>query len=100
MGLIQLEVVNDETKSGRNRHGGRDISRFGLEYVLGKSSSGKTGVGPIDFFDASEYPTRIAAEIKDFDPEDYMDKKEARTHGPVRAIRRSRQPRSAQRCEA
>ena len=32
----------------------------------------------IEAFDVSEYPTHIAAEIKDFNPEEYMDKKEAR----------------------
>jgi 3-oxoacyl-[acyl-carrier-protein] synthase II len=40
--------------------------------------SGKSGVSLIDSFDVSDYPTRIAASIKNFDPEDYMDKKEAR----------------------
>jgi len=39
---------------------------------------GKSGVGPVTAFDASEYPTRIAAEVKDFDPGAYMDKREAR----------------------
>ncbi len=78
MGLIRLEVVDDEKKSGRNRHGGHVISRFGPEYILGKSSSWKKRCRPDFFFDASEYPTRIAAEIKDFNPEDYMDKKDAR----------------------
>ncbi|WP_232696996.1 beta-ketoacyl-ACP synthase II [Brevibacillus daliensis] len=40
--------------------------------------AGKSGVGPIESFDASEYSTQIAAEVKDFHPEEYMDKKEAR----------------------
>ncbi len=39
---------------------------------------GKSGIGQITRFDASEYPARIAAEVKDFDPSQYMDKKEAR----------------------
>ncbi len=39
---------------------------------------GKSGVSTITSFDASELPTRIAAEVKDFDPEDYIDRKEAR----------------------
>ncbi|AWB44258.1 beta-ketoacyl-[acyl-carrier-protein] synthase II [Paenibacillus sp. CAA11] len=39
---------------------------------------GKSGVSLIDAFDVSEYPTKIAASIKDFNPEDYMDRKEAR----------------------
>ncbi|MGE5561662.1 MAG: beta-ketoacyl-ACP synthase II [Chloroflexota bacterium] len=40
--------------------------------------AGRSGVGPITHFDATGYPTRIAAEVKDFKPEDYMDRKEAR----------------------
>lgn len=39
---------------------------------------GKNGIDKITRFDATEFPTQIAAEIKDFDPHDYMDKKEAR----------------------
>ena len=40
--------------------------------------AGKNGVGPITRFDASSYDVRIAAEVKDFDIELYMDKREAR----------------------
>jgi len=40
--------------------------------------AGTSGVGHITLFDASDYPVRIAAEVKDFDPLRWMDKKEAR----------------------
>lgn len=40
--------------------------------------SGKSGIVPITRFDASELPTRIAGEIRDFDPLNYLDKREAR----------------------
>lgn len=40
--------------------------------------AGVSGAGPITQFDASEHPVRFACEVKDFDPEDYMDRKEAR----------------------
>ncbi|HLS91505.1 MAG TPA: beta-ketoacyl-ACP synthase II [Limnochordia bacterium] len=39
---------------------------------------GRSGVGPITSFDASRFSTRIAAEVKDFDPTDFMDRKDAR----------------------
>ena len=40
--------------------------------------AGKTGFGPITQFDASGYDCTLAAEVKDFHPEDFMDKKSAR----------------------
>jgi 3-oxoacyl-[acyl-carrier-protein] synthase II len=40
--------------------------------------AGRSGVGPITLFDASTFPTRIAAEVKNFDPAQFMDRKEAR----------------------
>lgn len=39
---------------------------------------GKNGVGYISLFDASSHVTKIAAEVKNFDPEIWLDKKEAR----------------------
>lgn len=40
--------------------------------------NGKSGVSTIEAFDTTEYTTKIAAEIKNFEAADYMDKKEAR----------------------
>jgi len=40
--------------------------------------AGKSGVGYITQFDASECPTKITAEVKDFDPLDYVDYRVAR----------------------
>lgn len=34
--------------------------------------NGKSGIGPITLFDASSYPSRLAAEVKNFEPTDYM----------------------------
>lgn len=39
---------------------------------------GKTGFGPITYFDTADYRCKLAAEVKDFDPTQYMDKKFAR----------------------
>ncbi len=40
--------------------------------------AGKSGIGPITRFDTTEYPCRIAGEVKGFDPLDYVDKKEVK----------------------
>lgn len=39
--------------------------------------AGKNGIGPITLFDASVHKTKIAAEVKGFDPLDYMEKSES-----------------------
>jgi 3-oxoacyl-[acyl-carrier-protein] synthase II len=39
---------------------------------------GKSGAGPITKFDASSFAVRFACEVKDFDPLQYMDRKEAK----------------------
>lgn len=39
---------------------------------------GKTGFGPITYFDTADYRCKLAAEVKDFDPAQYMDKKSVR----------------------
>lgn len=52
---------------------GRDLEAF-----WGNLMEGKSGVSLVESMDVSEYSTKIAASIKDFKPEDYLDKKEAR----------------------
>ncbi|WP_436414139.1 beta-ketoacyl-ACP synthase II [Petrimonas sp.] len=40
--------------------------------------AGKSGAGPITLFDASLFKTQFACEVKDFDPNEILDRKEAR----------------------
>ncbi len=40
--------------------------------------AGKSGIGPITRFDTAEYPSRIAGEVRGFNPLDYLDKKEVK----------------------
>ncbi len=43
---------------------------------------GRSGSGPITKFDPSTFPVRFAAEVKDFDPLQFMDRKEAKRADP------------------
>lgn len=52
---------------------GNDMDTFWNALLQGKS-----GAGPVTRFDASRLESRIAAEVKNFDPETWMDKKDAR----------------------
>ncbi len=48
----------------------------GVENNWQALTSGKSGIDKISRFDASELPTQIAAEVKDFNAEDFIEKKE------------------------
>ncbi|GIP46706.1 3-oxoacyl-[acyl-carrier-protein] synthase 2 [Paenibacillus sp. J53TS2] len=49
-----------------------------LDTLWNNLIQGKSGVSRVEAFDVSDYPTQIAASVKDFNPEDYVDRKEAR----------------------
>ena len=55
-------------------------SVFGNDYTAyyDKLLSGQSGVAPIDRFDTSDFPTKFAAQIRNFDSEGYIDKKNDR----------------------
>jgi len=50
----------------------------GTENFWDAALHGKSGIGEITLFDPSPYPSRIAGECSDFDPTDFMTKKQAR----------------------
>jgi 3-oxoacyl-[acyl-carrier-protein] synthase II len=52
---------------------GESVADFWESLVAGRS-----GVGPMRQADATDYPCQISGEVSDFDPERYIDKKEAR----------------------
>jgi 3-oxoacyl-[acyl-carrier-protein] synthase II len=51
---------------------------IGVEAFWKAARDGVSGIGPITAFDASALPVRFAGEVADFDPEDYLPKREAR----------------------
>jgi len=50
----------------------------GREEYWKSLKEGRNGVGGITLFDPADFAVRIAAEVQDFDPERWMDRKEAR----------------------
>ncbi|MFQ5707500.1 MAG: beta-ketoacyl-ACP synthase II [bacterium] len=44
--------------------------------------AGKSGIGPLTKFDIPEFPVKIAGEVKNFAPENYIDKKEIKKMDP------------------
>ncbi len=51
---------------------------IGVDEVWQALISGRSGIGLISHFDTTGYPTRIAGEVPNFDPELFMDRKTAR----------------------
>jgi 3-oxoacyl-[acyl-carrier-protein] synthase II len=59
---------------------------IGVEQTWEALCAGKSGAGEITHFDASAYSTRIAAEVKDFKPQDFIPKKDAKRVEPFIAF--------------
>ena len=49
-----------------------------MEAFWGNAVAGKSGVSQISALDASEFSARIAGEVKDFDPDTWIDRKDSR----------------------
>jgi len=49
---------------------------IGVETAWKNVCDGKSGIGPLTRFDTTGFETKIAAEVKDFDPDRYIEKKE------------------------
>ncbi|SHI71383.1 3-oxoacyl-[acyl-carrier-protein] synthase II [Malonomonas rubra DSM 5091] len=50
----------------------------GVEKNWAAITSGQSGLGPVTRFDASELPSQIAGEVKDFEATDFIEKKEVK----------------------
>jgi 3-oxoacyl-[acyl-carrier-protein] synthase II len=53
---------------------------IGTEETWSGLVNGKSGIGPITQFDCTDFATKFAGEVKDFDPTKWIDKREAKTH--------------------
>lgn len=51
---------------------------IGVDAMWDSLSAGRSGITPIEHFDASAYPTRFSGYVRDFDPSSVIDSKEAR----------------------
>lgn len=49
-----------------------------VETAWSNAIAGVSGIGPLTRLNADEYPAKVAAQLKDFEVENYFDKKEAR----------------------
>ncbi len=50
----------------------------GVDVFWPRILKGESGIGPITLMDSTDFTTHIAAEVKDFNAEDWLDRKEAR----------------------
>jgi 3-oxoacyl-[acyl-carrier-protein] synthase II len=51
---------------------GKDVPAF-TDSLL----AGRTGIGPVDLFDVTSFPSRIGAQVRDYDPLDHFDRRQA-----------------------
>ena len=51
---------------------------LGVDKFWGAIKEGKSGITSVTGFDVTNLPTKVGAEVKDFEPTDYIDRKEAK----------------------
>lgn len=61
---------------------GRDVPAMWQSLLAGRS-----GIGPITYFDATPFATRIAGQVNDFDATAYLSPKRGQALGAVRPVR-------------
>jgi len=75
-----------ETRQPTNQHPRVVVTGMGMVTPIGSDLStfwtnlrdGNSGIVDVTHFDASEFRSRIAGEVRDFDPTDYLDAKDAK----------------------
>jgi 3-oxoacyl-[acyl-carrier-protein] synthase II len=80
-------LVEDRAQNGARRV---VVTGLGLVTPLGTGveknwtalMAGRSGIGPVTRFDTSDFPTRIAGEVRDFAPETYIEKREIKKMDP------------------
>jgi 3-oxoacyl-[acyl-carrier-protein] synthase II len=80
-------LVEDRAQNGARRV---VVTGVGLVTPLGTGveknwtglMAGRSGIGPITRFATDDFPTRIAGEVRDFTPEDYIERREIKKMDP------------------
>lgn len=80
-------LVEDRAHNGARRV---VVTGLGLVTPLGTGveknwtalMAGRSGIGPITRFECADFPTRIAGEVRDFTPEDWIERREIKKMDP------------------
>jgi len=78
-----MSVANGKTRVVITGIGAITPIGLGIEEFWRGLLAGKSGIDRVTLFDSAPYRTRIAGEVKNFDPKKYIDQKEARRVGRV-----------------
>lgn len=73
-----MSKKNDQKRAVITGLGVISPTGIGIDEAWSNAVAGKSGIGRITFFDASEYNSQIAGEVNDFNPDNFIDKRESR----------------------